>query len=63
VLHDLGLASAFASRVIVLNDGIVVGDGPPAAALDPDTVTRVFGRGVQVIRDAERVLVVPEPFA
>jgi iron complex transport system ATP-binding protein len=33
VLHDLGLAARFCGRVLVMRDGAVVADGPPAAAL------------------------------
>jgi iron complex transport system ATP-binding protein len=29
VLHDLGLAARFCDRVLLMNDGAVVGDGPP----------------------------------
>jgi iron complex transport system ATP-binding protein len=34
VLHDLGLAARFCDRVLLMNDGAVVADGTPAAALD-----------------------------
>jgi iron complex transport system ATP-binding protein len=33
VLHDLGLAARFCARVLLMNDGAVVGDGPPDATL------------------------------
>ena len=33
VLHDLGLAARFCDRVLLMNDGAVVGDGAPDATL------------------------------
>jgi iron complex transport system ATP-binding protein len=33
VLHDLGLAARFCGRVLLMNDGGIVTDGPPATAL------------------------------
>ncbi len=61
VLHDLTLASAFASRVLVIHGGRIARDGPPGEALDGATVAEVFGPGLEVMRDADRVLVVPRP--
>jgi iron complex transport system ATP-binding protein len=43
VLHDLNLASAFAPRVVLLDDGRVAADGPPDEVLTPGTIQRVFG--------------------
>ena len=42
VTHDLNLAAAYAQRVIMLNRGEVVADGPPADALHPDRLRAVF---------------------
>jgi iron complex transport system ATP-binding protein len=41
--HDLNLAAAFSDRVIVLQDGRVVADAPPAEVITPETLQRVFG--------------------
>ncbi|MBI2323851.1 MAG: ABC transporter ATP-binding protein [Chloroflexi bacterium] len=60
VLHDLNLAAAFASRIVVIHRGRVLKDGPPRDVLDGPTVRDVFGPGLEVIRHAERVLVVPD---
>lgn len=43
VLHDLNLAAAYADRIVVLSGGGVVADAPPAEALDPELLTRVYG--------------------
>jgi iron complex transport system ATP-binding protein len=58
VLHDLNLA-ALADRVVVLDDGSVVADGPPAVALGSEVVGRVFGDGLTVTQLAGRTVVLP----
>jgi iron complex transport system ATP-binding protein len=42
VLHDLGLAARWFPRIVVLDRGRVVADGPPAIALAPDRIRDVF---------------------
>jgi iron complex transport system ATP-binding protein len=41
-LHDLTLAARHASRIIVLDQGSVVGDGAPLAVLTPELLSAVF---------------------
>ena len=43
VLHDLALAAHFFPRVVVLDGGRVVADGPPSIALAPERVRATFG--------------------
>ncbi|WP_336987636.1 ABC transporter ATP-binding protein [Altererythrobacter aquiaggeris] len=43
VLHDLALAMNHADRVLVLDNGALVADGEPAAALSADVIARVWG--------------------
>jgi len=43
VTHDLNLALQFSDRVMILEDGLVVGDGTPAAVLNPTSIESVFG--------------------
>jgi iron complex transport system ATP-binding protein len=42
VLHDLALAAHFFPRVVVLDGGRVVADGPPAETLDAERIRAVF---------------------
>ena len=58
VLHDLNLA-ALADRVLVLHDGSLVADGPPAVALSAEVVGRVFGDGLAVMQVGGRTVVLP----
>lgn len=43
VLHDLGLAAAFAPRAAIIDRGRIVADGPPGEVLGAALVQRVFG--------------------
>jgi len=60
VLHDLNLASAFASRIVVLDDGRIVTDGTPAEVLRADLVRAVFGDAFDLVARDGRPLVVPK---
>jgi iron complex transport system ATP-binding protein len=42
-IHDLALARHFGDRVLVMERGAIVADGPPAEALTPEVVRDVFG--------------------
>jgi iron complex transport system ATP-binding protein len=50
VLHDLALAAHFFPRLVVLDGGRVVGDGPPAEVLAPDRIREVFGVDPSLVR-------------
>ncbi|PZR95989.1 MAG: ABC transporter [Stutzerimonas stutzeri] len=43
VLHDLSLAGRFCDRLVLLDDGRILADGPPAAVLDDGNLARAFG--------------------
>ncbi len=43
VLHDLSLAAHFAERVLLLDRGRLVADGPPRDVLSPSRVRAVYG--------------------
>ena len=42
-LHDLGLAARWCTRLIMMDGGGVVADGPPAAVLTAENLRRVYG--------------------
>jgi iron complex transport system ATP-binding protein len=50
VLHDLSLAAHFFPRLVLLDRGRVVGDGPPAEVLAPERVREVFGVDPGLVR-------------
>jgi iron complex transport system ATP-binding protein len=49
VLHDLGLAAAYAHRVAVLHAGRIAAEGPPATVLDDEMLSRVYRQPVEVL--------------
>ncbi|MEM1427914.1 MAG: ABC transporter ATP-binding protein [Pseudomonadota bacterium] len=59
VLHDLNHALSLADRVIVLSEGTIVADGPPADTLLPDLVARVFGARIAALSHERRTHIVP----
>jgi iron complex transport system ATP-binding protein len=48
ITHHLNLAGRFADRILLLDRGIVVADGVPAAVMNRDTLSRVFDWPVAV---------------
>jgi iron complex transport system ATP-binding protein len=59
VLHDLALAMNHADRVLVLAEGGLIADGPPAEALTPAVIARGWGVNVAWLGDrGARALVV-----
>jgi iron complex transport system ATP-binding protein len=54
VLHDLGLAAHFFPRLVLLDGGRVVGDGPASEVLAPDRIREVFGVDPSLVRLPER---------
>ena len=60
-LHDLSHAAAWADRVVVLHDGRIRADAPPADALNPHVIKDVYDLEVHVLThpDSGRPLVVP----
>lgn len=58
VTHDLGLAARFADRVLVLDGGRLVAQGPPEQALSDDILADVFRvRAYRAEHDGARVIV------
>jgi iron complex transport system ATP-binding protein len=52
ILHDLTLAARFADRILVMDRGRLVADGPPRTVLTPELIAAVFGVEA-VITDSE----------
>jgi iron complex transport system ATP-binding protein len=59
VLHDLSLAAAHADRVVVLADGRVRADGPPAEVLTGPLLSDVYQHPVEVVEHGGALVVVP----
>jgi iron complex transport system ATP-binding protein len=55
VLHDLNLAARFADRVIVLQRGRIVADGPVREMITSDLLARVFEVDVRLETAGERL--------
>ena len=49
VLHDLGLAAAACDRLVLLVEGRVLAEGPPAAVLRPEVLERAYRTVVDVV--------------
>jgi iron complex transport system ATP-binding protein len=59
-MHDLSLAARCCDRILLLADGALQADAPPAAVLTPETLARVFGVRAEVRADeAGRPFVIP----
>jgi energy-coupling factor transport system ATP-binding protein len=59
--HDTEFAASFADRVVLLGQGVVIGDGPPAEVLGggrhfSTEVARVTGGAALLPEEAARVL-------
>ena len=50
VLHDLALAAHFFPRVVVMDRGAIVADGPPATTLEAGRIRDVFGVDPALVR-------------
>ena len=51
VLHDLNLAARYADHLVVLREGRIVAEGPPAELLTPDLLRSVFEIEARLLRD------------
>jgi len=56
VLHDLGLAAHFFPRLVVIDHGRVVADGPPGEVLTDERIREVFGVEPALVRLAASVV-------
>jgi iron complex transport system ATP-binding protein len=58
--HDLDAAAAYAERIVVLDKGRIVADGPPGEVITEELIERVFRVRAKVRREDGRIHVVPE---
>ena len=59
VLHDLQLAARFCSRVVLMHEGTVVGDGPPQRVLNEHNLQRYYRVHAHVGNHDGQPLIVP----
>jgi iron complex transport system ATP-binding protein len=58
-MHDLTLAGQYADRLVLLDAGAVVAEGPPADVLSSVNVSSYYGAHVRVVHDEGGVFVLP----
>lgn len=61
VLHDLAVAMNHADRVLVLKDGHLIADGPPAEALAPHVIAQGWGVAARWLGEAGEMALVAVP--
>ena len=54
--HDLELAARYADRLLLLGDGELRAEGPPASVLTPDRIADVFGMRAEIDRHPDGTL-------
>jgi iron complex transport system ATP-binding protein len=59
VTHDLGLAARFANTVLVLSEGCLVSQGPPAEALSEKVISDVFRISAYRAQHQREAVIVP----
>ena len=58
-MHDLTLAAQYADRMLLLDAGRVVADGPPADVLTEALIAGHYGASIDVVPVDDRIAVVP----
>ncbi len=58
VSHDLGLVGRSCDRLVMLADGLVAADGPPADVLTPQTLRTAYGIEAEILHAADGAPVV-----
>ncbi len=61
ISHDMNLSADFCRRLILLDHGTIVADGPPQAVLRPDRLAAVYHCDVAVHHDPQRGVVTVNP--
>lgn len=58
-MHDLTLAAQYSDRIVLLDRGAVVSDGPPAQVLDADLLARTYAAQVEILARPAGPAVIP----
>lgn len=58
-MHDLTLAGQYADRLVLLDRGRIVVEGPAAEVLTEDNLAAYYGARVRIIHDGDRPVVLP----
>ena len=58
-MHDLTLAAQYADRMLLLNGGRVVANGPPEDVLTEATISQHYGAAIDVVDVGGRIAVIP----
>ncbi len=58
ILHDLNLASQYADRIVLLKEGMLIAEGPPASVLNAAHIECVFECAVTILEHQGKPLVV-----
>jgi iron complex transport system ATP-binding protein len=59
-MHDLTLAGQYADRMLLLDRGSVVAEGPAADVLSPENLSAYYGASVRILHDGGATFVLPE---
>ncbi len=62
-MHDLGLAARWCDRLVLLEGGRIVADGPPATVLTADLLRRIYGIEAYVAETGGGLVVQPTRLA
>lgn len=58
-LHDLGLAARWCSRLLLLKEGRLIADGPPADILREDVVRKLYGVDIYRMDTQDGLIIQP----
>jgi iron complex transport system ATP-binding protein len=58
-MHDLTLAAQYGDRILLVDRGQVVAEGPARTVLTSDRIAALYGARVRVLDDGETLAVVP----
>lgn len=59
ILHDLTLAARYCDRLLLLDRGRLIADGPPADVLTEDRLASVYGIAASIDRSGRTPIIVP----